>query len=311
MNITKELSLDDILEMNPEFMRIFKQHGVDVDNHCLYSVRHLPIKECPDLCGLEGIDQLLEKLNEIETSSLSTRTVGELVAHNPIRAQVFDQLGIDFCCGGKVSLEEACRKKNLDVDDVVSKLQDCDSQFGTSESTWVGSSAAALVDHIETTHHQYLKKELPRLQALAEKVARVHGERAPHMVQLAKVFSRLKDEIEAHTMKEEMVLFPYIRELEKNVACHTPPFGTVANPINCMESEHDDAGRALFEMRKLTNDYTPPEDACGSWKALLGGLAHFDKDLRTHIHKESSILFPQAILLEESQCSTGAVKQSG
>lgn len=305
MSITKELSLENILEINPKYIEIFKQHGIDVDDHCLYSVRHLPIKECPTLCGLENIDRLLEVLNKME--DLGSVTVGELVAQEPLRAQVFDQVGIDFCCGGKVSLEEACKKKNLSVADVVSKLKACDSQSLPEKSNWVAASVADLADHIETTHHQYLKKELPRLQALAEKVARVHGERAPEMVQLEKVFSRMKEEIEAHTMKEEMVLFPYIRTLDSEDSITAPPFGTVANPIRCMESEHEEAGQALFEMRKLTNEYTPPEDACGSWKALLGGLAHLDRDLRTHIHKESSILFPKALLLEEKQRPTNDV----
>ena len=303
MKITTKHSIQEILENYPQSISIFKKHGIDVDDHCLYSVRHLPIEECTDLCGVDDLSKLIDKLNSNLNEDFFSQSLGQLVAQKPLRARVFDEFGLDFCCGGKQTLEEACKKKSIDLSQVLKRLTE-DDLTNDAEDQWNDRTVTELADHIESTHHEYLKKELPRLNALAEKVAKVHGERAPEMVELAQVFRQLKDEIEQHTMKEEMVLFPYIRQLDNKKSLSTPPFGTVANPIRCMESEHDDAGQALFKMRELTNQYSPPDDACGSWKALLGGLDHLDKDLRTHIHKESSILFPKAILLEE-QVVTG------
>lgn len=298
MKITMKHSIQQILDSYPQSIDIFKKHGIDVDDHCLFSVRHLPIEECTDLCGVDALGELIEILNSSLNDDITVQSLGELVAQKPLRAKVFDEFGLDFCCGGKQTLEEACRKKNINLSKVLKRIAE-DEYTNDAEDQWNESSLAKLIDNIESTHHAYLKKELPRLSGLADKVAKVHGERAPQMVELSQVFRQLKEEIEQHTMKEEMVLFPYIKQLENRESQSTPPFGTVANPIRCMESEHDDAGQALFKMRELTNEYSPPEDACGSWKALLGGLAHLDKDLRTHIHKESSILFPKALQLEE------------
>jgi len=116
---------------------------------------------------------------------------------------------------------------------------------------------------------------------------------------VASIFSDMREEIEQHTMKEDMVLFPFIRKLDEAKSLPPAPFGTVANPVRCMESEHNDAGEALMQLRELTDQYTPPEHACMSWRALLGGLEHLDQDLRTHIHKENAILFPKAIAAED------------
>ncbi|MBP7861796.1 iron-sulfur cluster repair di-iron protein [bacterium] len=229
---------------------------------------------------------------------LSNQSLGSLVAQKPLRAAVFDEFGLDFCCGGKQSLNEACIKNGVDLTLVLQRLLE-NEQTTVIEKNWIDATLNELIDNIESTHHQYLKTELPRLYILAEKVARVHGEKAPEMVTVAKVFIEFKEELEQHTAKEEMVLFPYIRKMEKKKFFASPPFGTVANPIRCMELEHENAAHMLQKMRKLTNEYSPPEHACGSWKALLGGLAQLDIDLRIHIHKENSILFPEAIQLEK------------
>lgn len=245
-------------------------------------------------------------MSEVEHESLLKTTVGRLVAETPMRARLFDEFGIDFCCGGKQTLEQACKNRGLDPDEVLKRLRESDETVVGSGVKWDQATVSALVDHIETTHHAYLKSELPRLEALAEKVAKVHGQRAPQMVELLAVFRRFRVEIDAHTMKEEMVLFPYMRQLDDpDIAHGTPPFGTVANPISCMESEHEEAAEALHAMSTLTEGYTYPADACGSWKALVGGLAQLDSDLRTHVHKESNILFPKAILLEKSVLVAG------
>lgn len=227
--------------------------------------------------------------------------VGMLVAEQPLRAAVFDRFGIDFCCGGKQTLAEACASKMLDPEEVLISLGENDrSAVESSSEIWLNASLSELIDNIQHTHHAYLRTELPRLLELAKKVARVHGAREPKLLQVESVFADLKAEIEAHTDKEDVVLFPYIRSLEESNQWQVPSFRTVQNPVRCMEADHDQAGAALFQLRELTDNYTPPEGACASWQALLGGLAHLDQDLRTHIHKENSILFPKAIAREMS-----------
>lgn len=234
-------------------------------------------------------------------------SVGMIVAEQPLRAAVFDRFGIDFCCGGKQTLEEACAKIAASPESVIAELCKNDEMSvagGNSSENWLAASMTVLADHIEQTHHAYLKEELPRLQVLAEKVARVHGLKEPRLIQVASVFSQMKDELLAHAQKEEVILFPFIRRLDQGSTKGRPPFGTVDNPVRCLESEHKDAGDALLELRKLTDNYTPAENACASWVALLAGLAHLDQDLRTHIHKESTILFPKAIEAERHLATT-------
>ncbi|MFN8657378.1 MAG: iron-sulfur cluster repair di-iron protein [Candidatus Obscuribacterales bacterium] len=234
------------------------------------------------------------------TQAFRDKTVGSLLAEQPTRAAVFDKYKIDFCCGGGKSLAEACQARGADVDAVISELLQADQQVEAEvepPEVWLDKSITELADHIEQVHHRFLKQELPRLQFLAEKVARVHGEAHPEMIDLAHVFIALKEEMETHTMKEERILFPYLRALdrgERTASC----FGSVANPIKQMEFEHAEAGDALEQMRQLTNEYTVPEGACNSWRALVDGLSRMDGDLRVHVHKENSILFPKALELE-------------
>jgi regulator of cell morphogenesis and NO signaling len=202
---------------------------------------------------------------------------------------------------GHQTLEEACSTKAIDQNEVLSCLKENDAKavLDTSTVTWLNATLTELADHIQQTHHAYLKTELPRLRELAYKVARVHGAKEPRLVKVASIFNAMKEEIEHHTFKEEMVLFPYIRKLDDGKRLPPTPFGSVSNPIRCMQSEHDEAGEALIQLRELTDHYTAPEHACTSWRALLGGLEHLDRDLRTHIHKENTILFPKAIEAEE------------
>lgn len=237
-------------------------------------------------------------------------SVGMLVAEQPLRAAVFDRFGIDFCCGGKQTLEEACLRGAIDENKVLSCLKENDAQAGmdTNTITWLNATLTQLADHIQQTHHAYLKTELPRLQEMADKVARVHGEKEPRLLKVASIFAAMSEEIGQHIMKEDMVLFPFIRRLDEAKNLPSAPFGTVANPVRCMESEHNDAGEALTQLRDLTDNYMPPEHACTSWRALLGGLEHLDRDLRTHIHKENTILFPRAI---EAEGSLAAIHNGG
>ena len=232
------------------------------------------------------------------TSKLDT-TVGQLVTERPGRARVFEAFGIDYCCGGKKPLAQAIREKALDEQTVLRVLATFDEQAPSDERDWSKSSLAALADHIEQTHHAYLKSELPRLEYLVNKVANRHGPHTPQLVELAHVFAAFKLELESHMRKEEVVLFPICRQMEHAAAPQQFHCGSVQNPIAVMIQEHDDAGDALKRMRELTNDYTPPLDACGTYRALFDSLRELEHDMHRHVHKENSILFPKAVELEQ------------
>ena len=209
----------------------------------------------------------------------------------------FDQFGIDYCCAGKQTLTAACQQGGIAFDTVVARLveNDAEIKFDSQSENWLGASLTALSNHIEQTHHTYLKLELPRLQMLADKVAKVHGLRQPNLLKLQTVVSAMSQEILEHTAKEETFLFPLLRKLEANIGTKSQWPEGLENAVIGLDSEHQQAGAALMELRHLTNEYTAPESACASWRALLAGLEKFDKDLRIHIHKENSILFPLAI----------------
>ena len=230
------------------------------------------------------------------------RTVGELVTESPGRSRVFEEHGIDYCCGGKKPLAEACATKGVSAADLIQQLTDADA--AASEEDGTDYSAMALDDlvvHIVSTHHAYLGRELPRLEQMAEKVAKVHGEKDSRLGELAEVVNALVAELTAHMMKEERILFPVIQQLAQSDTMPAIPFGTVANPIRAMEAEHDSAGGALERLRELTDGFTPPDWACNTYRALFDGLRELESDLHQHIHKENNILFPKAIVLEESR----------
>lgn len=228
------------------------------------------------------------------------RTVGQLVVERPARARVFERLGIDYCCGGRLPLAEACAKRGLQTEDVTRQIREDDAAGdgpGDAGRDWAAATASALADHIETTHHAMLKRELPRLAAMTARVAEVHGSRNAGLVQLRNVFEKFARELNSHMAKEERVLFPWIRVLESGADA---PAG-VGNPVAQMIHEHDDAGEDLAKMRALTNDYTPPMDACGTWRATLDGLRQLEADMHQHVHKENNILFPRAMEIERAR----------
>jgi len=231
----------------------------------------------------------------------SDTTVGQLVVERPSRSKVFQQLGIDFCCGGKKSLSDACREKGLKFDDVVAALGD-NTDAASAEGLDIGRmTLTELCNHIESTHHAYLHAELPRVGGMARRVAAVHGSNHAWTVELASVFSEFAAELESHMFKEEHVLFPWIRSLEKSgpgAAGHCG--GSIANPIRIMELEHDNAGRALARMRELSHGYAPPSGACNTFIALLDALARIESDMHQHVHAENNILFPKASQREMS-----------
>ncbi len=225
-------------------------------------------------------------------------SVGNWVATHPQTSRVFEALQIDYCCGGGTSLEQACWDRGLDPKQVVLQLEQSLVDEEPPTQDWSHAPLADLCDHIEQTHHAYLKVELPRLTKIVAKVVDAHGTTHPELAMVQEVFATLRAELEPHMLKEEQVLFPAIRQLEQSADDPSFPFGTVANPIRMMEQEHDDAGFALSRLHTLTRDYQVPEGACNTYRAMLAGLRHLERDMHRHVHKENSILFPRAIELE-------------
>ncbi len=237
----------------------------------------------------------------------TAKTVRELAVEIPSATRVFEKFGIDYCCGGHRTLGEACTTKQVPVDKVIADLAAAEASRApqTAGKDWNKAPLADLLSHITSTHHMYVKNEIPRLTMLAQKVATKHGPTHPETVQVQEIFAGLAQELNMHLMKEEQILFPFIERMEEasleGSACvPSSCFGTVENPIRMMEFEHDSAGEALRVLRSLTSDYKAPEDACMSYKALYQGLMEFEADLHQHIHLENNILHPRAIAMEGS-----------
>ncbi len=234
-------------------------------------------------------------MNSIDTD----RTVGELVAERPSNSRIFEDYGIDYCCGGKESISRACARNGIPTDEILEKLKLADTALPQEDSPdYASMKLDALVEHIVSTHHAYLNRELPRLQKMSKKVAKVHGDKDDRLGELEGVVRALAEELLMHMMKEEQVLFPVIRQLAQTDSPSETHFGTIGNPIRAMEADHEIAGNALDTMRKLTDNYTPPDWACNTYRALLDGLRELELDLHQHIHKENNILFPRALELE-------------
>jgi regulator of cell morphogenesis and NO signaling len=237
----------------------------------------------------------------------ATTIVKDVVVNHPETRQVLESLGIDYCCGGGNTLGAAVAAAGLELAGVISAVEQAVADAAlperAAERSWSDAALTELVDHIEQTHHVYTKESLSRLGDLFAKVLQAHGARHGDMLKpLQTTFAGLRDELEMHLMKEEQVLFPYIRAMETSLqqTGQVPPMhcGTVQNPIQQMVAEHEDAGDALARMRSLTDGYALPEDACASFGALFEGLQELEEDLHQHIHLENNILFPRSIAME-------------
>ncbi len=236
----------------------------------------------------------------MRTNEEKELTVGEMVVEDPSRARVFEHFGIDYCCGGKIPLAEACATRGTDLDAVLKALHKSQANRSPeSETDWSQESMTALVDHIVATHHEYLREEFPHLTGLTKRVAQVHGERHSELPEVRDVFTALRNELEMHMQKEEQMLFPMIKQLDSGVAgAAAGHCGTIANPIRMMEHEHDNAGDALGRLRELTGGFAVPVDACNTYRVMLDSLEKLEADLHRHIHKENNILFPKALAAE-------------
>lgn len=234
-----------------------------------------------------------------------TTTLADLAATSLTAVRILEQYGLDYCCGGKQLLDQACQAKGVAPESVI---RDIEAARATAapERDWYTAPLHEITRHIVATHHHYLRSELPALAARIDKVVSVHGSRdRDNLPRLAEVFAALRSELELHLYKEEAILFPSIELYGRAQANNQPippvPFGSIAAPISMMEREHGNAGDALGEIRTLTNNFTLPEFACSTVQALYAGLQALDADLHIHIHLENNILFPRAIALEKTR----------
>jgi len=236
-------------------------------------------------------------------SIAAEKTVREVVLENPAAARIFEKLGIDYCCGGGQSLEDACARARVPVESIEESLHAAEP--ATGERDWRTEPLFELIAHIQETHHRYTRDELRRLGPLFEKVCSAHGRNHPELFGMQTTFEGVAHELRMHMMKEEAMLFPYIVRMEEAVVAHEPvlppPFGAVRNPVAMMMREHDDAGTALRDLREASQGYAVPPDACLSYRTLYQALAAFEADLHQHIHLENNILFPRAVEMEPAE----------
>lgn len=240
-------------------------------------------------------------MNTLTEKTTSEQTVGSIVAEDYRTASIFKRFRIDFCCGGGKTLEAACNEKEVNQEELLQEIGKLHLEQHSPDEDFQSWGPSKLIDHIVGVHHKYLNEQLPVVKEFVDKVKRVHGERKPNVSEIADHFNTLATELKSHMQKEENILFPFIRAMEeaneKGQAIQAP-FGSVENPIRMMMMEHDSAGSELEELRKLTENYTPPADACAThWVSYLQ-LKELEEDLMKHIHLENNILFPKALAME-------------
>lgn len=236
------------------------------------------------------------------TTTTDHMTIGDIVAHDLRTASVFARHGIDFCCGGRTPLDEACRERGLDSTAIIAELDALQAQPAVAAdiTAW---DLDAVVERIVTRHHAYVRAEAPIIADYLAKIVARHGPRHPELARLQEVVRTVLEDLNRHMQKEEAILFPYIVAMvdaeRTNRRLPPTPFGTIRNPIRMMESEHQDAAGGLGLARMITNNYQPPADACATWRACCASLEAFERDLHEHVHLENNVLFPAAEKLEE------------
>ena len=228
--------------------------------------------------------------------------IGEIVAKDFRTAAIFKKYKIDFCCKGGRTIEEACTSKNIDLNSIYSEIENLPKNDGGSidYNSW---PLDLLADYVEKTHHRYVEEKTPIILQFLNKLCKVHGNAHPELFEINELFDASAKDLGAHLKKEELILFPFIKNMMKTKiqgdALPQSSFGTVENPVNMMKHEHTVEGERLRRIGELTNEYTPPADACNTYKVTFAMLEEFENDLHQHIHIENNILFPKSILLEK------------
>lgn len=250
----------------------------------------------------EGPESWLVRIAKRKTTA-NAETLGEIAAKDLKKAQIFKKYGLDFCCGGKKTVQQACKEKGLDAEQVEQELLQSETEVESHPIPYNEWNLDFLADYILNTHHAYVRKTLPDIKTYANKVMRVHHENHPELVMVNDLVMAINDELTTHMEKEEQILFPYIKKMavakKESQNIDKSFFGTVESPINMMEIEHEAVGNYLKQLSQVTKNYAMPADACASYSLLYRMLPEFDADLQMHIHLENNILFPKAIKLEK------------
>lgn len=235
--------------------------------------------------------------------TLKQTTIGQYVAQDFRTAALFSKYGIDFCCNGNRSIEEACKKKAVNPTDLLQEIESVLSSKNDAGIDFNSWPIDLLADYIEKTHHRYVAEKTPVLLQFLDKLSRVHGANHPELLEINELFKGCAGELAQHMKKEELILFPFIKKMVDatitDKLIEQPHFGTVENPIAMMMHEHDAEGERFRKIAELTANYTPPADACNTYKVAFAMLQEFEQDLHKHIHLENNILFPKAAKLEK------------
>lgn len=241
---------------------------------------------------------------------IKEKTIGEIVADDFRTAAVFTSFGIDFCCKGNRTIEEACERKDINADAVHAKLAEISAAGQNNGADFNSWELDLLTDYIQKKHHRYIEERTPVLKQYLEKLCKVHGDRHPELFAIAEEFHQSAGELAMHMKKEELVLFPFIRKMvsakKSNQPLSPPSFGTVGNPIKMMLHEHNVEGDRFGKISELSGSYVPPADACNTYRVAFSMLKEFEDDLHFHIHLENNILFPKSIMLEEELMRSAA-----
>ncbi len=230
-------------------------------------------------------------------TNIAEQTLATIVTNNHFTVPVLEKYGLDFCCKGKRTLADACTEKGLSVETISEELEKSTTTEQNSKMPFTAMNAEQLISYILIHHHFYVKQSMPTILGHLEKVAFKHGDRFPYMVEVLNIFKEITEEMTSHMYKEEMILFPRIKEVQalreagqnRNLS-----EGYISAPIHVMEQEHDHAGDLLYTIRELTNTYTPPAEACTTFQVTLAELKEFEEDLHRHVHLENNLLFPLA-----------------
>lgn len=232
------------------------------------------------------------------------QTIGEMVADNYRTATVFKKYGIDFCCKGGRTIEDACASKGIDPKPLIADLEAATKVTDDSSVDYTTWKLDRLANHIEDVHHKYVEETTEQLKPFLDKVAKVHGEANPYLIDIRNMFFETAGNLAQHMKKEELILFPFIKRMQMakdaGEPIPTPQFGTVENPIAMMKAEHEDEGERFEAMSELSDDFTPPDHACNTWRVTYSLLKEFQDDLHKHIHLENNILFPKALEMESA-----------
>lgn len=235
--------------------------------------------------------------------TLEKTTVGEYVAKDFRTASIFSKYGIDFCCKGNRTIEEACDKKAVTPNELLHEIETVLNTKNDNNIDFQSWPLDLLADYIEKTHHRYVEQKTQTLLPFLDKLCKVHGGSHPELFTINELFIGCAGELAQHMKKEELILFPFVKKMVKatltDELIEQPHFGTVENPIAMMMHEHDAEGERFRKIAELTNNYTPPADACNTYKVTFAMLEEFEQDLHKHIHLENNILFPKAVELEQ------------